>query len=90
MEITLSLPKHEFNDTPTKTQLDNALGDIITFLNKVAGGYLANGEYTVADQPLAALLNATVQLRGAKDLFQNNTAGLAVPRPGPVSMPGRG
>lgn len=84
MEIKLHLPEHSFNDTPTKTQLDNCLADITTFLNKVCGGYLASGEYSVADQPLGALLNATVQLKGAKELFAGNSnAGLAIPRPVP-------
>lgn len=87
MEIKLHLPEHSFNDTPTKTQLDNCLGDIVNFLNKTAGAYLASGEYSVADQSLTAFLNATVQLKGAKELFSGNSnAGLAVPQPGGPRM----
>ena len=90
MEITLSLPKHEFTDTPTKSQLDYALADIITFLNRVGGAYLANSEYTLTDAGINAMFNAAVHLKAAKDQFSSNTAGLAVPRVGgPQPVPGR-
>lgn len=90
MEITLHLPEQKFNDTPTKTQLDNLLNDIILFQTKLGGALLARGDYAITDQSLAAFLNATVQLKGAKDLFAGvSQAGTPQPQPGPTRVPSR-
>jgi len=91
MEIKLHLPEQDFNDTPTKTQLSNVLNDIITFQTRLGGFLLARGDYAITDQSLATLLNATVQLKAAKDLFDGvSTAGMPQPQQGrPQPVPGR-
>ena len=91
MEIELHLPEQKFSDTPTKTQLSNLLNDIITFQTRLGGFLLARGDYAITDQSLATLLNATVQLKAAKDLFDGvSTAGMPQPQPrGPQPVPGR-
>jgi hypothetical protein len=91
MEINLHLPEVSFSDRPTKTQLTNALNDHINFWNKIAGSLLASGDYAVTDQSLATLLNATVQFKAAKDLFDGvSTAGMAAPNPNVSQMQRRG
>ncbi len=82
MEINLNLPGHDYRgDIPTSSQLDEALGEIITFLNRVGGAYLATGKYKISDQAMNLMFNAGVQLQAAKDAFSSNTGGIAVPRP---------
>lgn len=91
MDIKLHLPEQDFSDTPTKTQLSNLLGEIITFQTRLGGFLLARGDYAITDPSLATLLNATVQLKAAKDLFDGvSTANMAQPGGGgPQRVPGR-
>jgi len=82
MEIKLNLDAQNFSDTPTKTQLSNLLGDLISFQTKTAGAILAKEEYSITDEPMGLWLNAIVALRRAKDGFDSvSTAGIAQPRP---------
>ena len=93
MEIKLHLDEQNFNDTPTKTQLSNLLGDLVDFQTKLGGLLLAKGDYAITDQSLASLLNTTVQLRAVKDLFDGvSRAGMAEPQPQNVTpmQPRRG
>lgn len=88
MEINLNLPEQKFSDTPTKTQLSNLLGDLISFQTRLAGAILAKQEYSVTDEPMGLWLNAIVALRRAKDGFDGvSVAGMAQPRPqGPQAV----
>lgn len=83
-EITLAEP-------PTKTQLVNLLHDVHKFLGRVGGALILDGSYTVADPPMGALFNGSIQLKAAADGFENghNASGLAVPQPGPQVVRGR-
>ncbi len=88
MEIKLQLDAQNFSDTPTKTQLSNLLGDLISFQTRTAGAILAKEEYSITDEPMGLWLNAIVALRRAKDGFDGvSTAGIAQPRPqGPQAV----
>lgn len=92
MEIKLHLDEQSFSDTPTKTQLSNLLGDLISFQTKTAGAILAKEEYSITDEPMGLWLNALVALRRAKDAFDGvSTAGMAVANPqGMAQVPRRG
>jgi hypothetical protein len=81
----LHLSEISFKETPTKSQLVNALRDIQTFLGRVGGSIIADGSYSIADQPVGVLLNASVALKQSADLFEAgpNASGLAVPGGGP-------
>ena len=83
----LHLDAIDFNQSPTKSQLVNLLRDIHGFLGRVGGSLILDGAYSVADPPLGAMLNATIQLKAAADQFEAgpNASGLALPQqaPGP-------
>ena len=87
----LHLPEMSFKETPTKTQLINCLRDVQTFLGRLGGSLIADGSYSIADQPMGVLLNASVALKQSADLFEAgpNAAGLAVPGAGPQVVRGR-
>jgi hypothetical protein len=88
MEISLHLPEQKFTDTPTKTQLSNLLGDLIKFQTRLGGFLLAREDYAITDPSLATLLNATVKLKAAKDLFDGvSTANMPQPTGGPQRVP---
>jgi hypothetical protein len=92
MEVkNLELEAISFSEAPTKSQLVNTLRDICTFLGRVGGALILDGSYTVADPPLGAMLNASIQLKASADQFENgpNASGLAVPQPGPQVVRGR-
>jgi hypothetical protein len=44
----LHLSEISFKETPTKSQLVNALNDIHTFLGRVGGSIIADGSYSSA------------------------------------------
>jgi hypothetical protein len=81
----LHLDAISFSEAPTKTQIVNTLRDIHTFLGRIGGALILDGSYSIADQPLGAMFNATIQLKASADQFENgpNAAGLAVPAGGP-------
>lgn len=83
MDITLKLEAQNWSErTPTKTQLENHMGDLSSYLNKLAGALLATGEFTIADQPIATVLNAAGALKAAKEQFAGaTTTGIVAPRP---------
>jgi hypothetical protein len=83
MDITLKLEAQNWSDrTPTKTQLENHMGELSSYLNKLAGALLATGEFTIADQPIATVLNAAGALKAAKEQFAGaTTTGIVAPRP---------
>jgi hypothetical protein len=89
MEIDLRLGAQNWSDrTPTKTQLENHMGDLSSYLNKLAGALLATGEFTIADQPIATVLNAAAALKAAKEQFAGaTTSGIVTPRPQPQMVP---
>lgn len=92
MEVPdLHLDAMDFKETPTKTQLVNAIRDTQKFLTRLGGSIIADGSYTIGDPAIGALLNGTIQLRAAADQFEAgpNNSGLAVPQPAPVPMPRR-
>lgn len=81
----LKLEAINFTTAPTKTQIVNTLRDIHTFLGRMGGVLVADGSYSIADQPLGVMLNASVALKQSADLFEAgpNASGLAVPQPAP-------
>jgi hypothetical protein len=81
----LHLDAIDFSEAPTKTQLVNTLRGIHEFLGRVGGALILDGSYSIADQPLGAMLNASIQLKASADQFEAgpNAAGLAVPAAGP-------
>lgn len=94
MELKIKFEAQDWSDrTPTKSQLENMLGDLSVFLNALGGSLLASGDFHIADNgpgnPVAALLNAAGAVKNAQTLFAgNSTSGLAVPQPGvPVRVP---
>ncbi len=92
MEVkNLELEAISFSDAPTKSQLTNALRDIHNFVGRMGGSLLMDGSYTIGDQAVGVMLNASVMLKQAADLFDAgpNAAGLAVPQGGPQVVRGR-
>lgn len=87
----LELEAVSFKDTPTKTQVVNMLRDIQKFLTRIGGVLIVDGSYSIGDEPVAILLNATIQLRAAADKFEAgpNQSGLAVPNPSLTRGPQR-
>jgi hypothetical protein len=83
--MELKLEAIAFTSAPTKTQLENAVRDIGTFLNKAVGAMLAEGHFTVTEQFIGVSLNAIVQLRQAQDAIAGQ-ANLALPQPGRPPM----
>ncbi len=85
----LHLEEIKFSDVPTQSQISNALRDIHRFLSRLGGVLLAAERHTTAEQSVGALLNGSIQLKAAADLFEQapNQAGLvhAMPAP-PASM----
>jgi hypothetical protein len=84
MEVKdLHLDAIDFNQAPTKTQLTNMLRDIHTFIGRVGGALIIAGDYSIADPPMGAMFNGSIQLKAAADQFDAgpNAAGLAVPQP---------
>lgn len=83
MEMKLKLDAIELTDTPTTTQMVNALRDIARFLSKCGGAMLAAEQNNIAEQSIGSMFNGTIQLRAAADFFEKgpNSAGLAVPQP---------
>ena len=81
----LQLDAISFNQAPTKSQLVNMLRDLHNFIGRVGGSLLMDGSYTIGDQAVGVMLNASVGLKQAADLFEQgpNAAGLAVPQGGP-------
>lgn len=81
----LHLGEITFTSAPTKTQTVNALRDISKFLGNIGGALILDGSYTVADQCLGTLLNASIQLKASAQAFDEgpNASGLAIPQPGP-------
>jgi hypothetical protein len=69
----------------------NALRSIHTFLGRVGGALMLDGSYSVADQPMGEMLNASIQLKKAEAMFEAgpNASGLAVPQPGPQVVRGQ-
>lgn len=92
MDMKLKLEAQDWSErTPTKTQLENHLGDLSIYLQKIAGALLATGEFTITEgeqnNPIAALLQTAGQAHRAKLLFAGtSTSGIAIPQPGPVPM----
>lgn len=92
MEVPdLKLDAITFTSAPTKSQLVYALRDISKFIGNVGGALILDGSYTVADQALGTMLNASIQLKACADGFDNgpSASGLAVPQPGPQVVRGR-
>jgi len=81
-------PEQSFNDVPTKTQLVNLCRDLNKFLQVIAASLVINGDYAVNDPPCGGLFNAATQLKACADMFEAgpNSAGLAVPQPGPMAV----
>lgn len=71
----LHLDAHDFTDVPTATQLANLLNDTNRFLSKVGGVLLATETNKITDQPVALLMNATIQLKAAADAFEAAASG---------------
>jgi hypothetical protein len=92
MEIKLKLEAQDWSErTPTKSQLENHLKDISSYLQAVAGALLATREFTITEgeqnNPVAALLQTAGQAYRASALFGGvHQSGIAVPQPGPVPM----
>ena len=80
----LKLDSIEFTQAPTKSQLVNALNDISTFISHMGGALILDDTYSVADQPLGEMLNASIMLKKAAAQFEAgpSASGLAVPQPG--------
>jgi hypothetical protein len=86
MEVQdLKLEAISFSAAPTKSQLVNMLRDITTFLGRVGGALILDGSYTIAEPPMGAMFNGSIQLKAAADGFEAgpNASGLAVPQGGP-------
>lgn len=86
MEVkNLELASISFSEAPTKSQIVNMLRDIHKFLGRVGGALILDESYSIADPPLGAMLNASIQLKASADQFEQgpNAAGLAVPQGGP-------
>lgn len=81
----LKLKEISFNQAPTKSQIVNTLRDMHEFIGRMGGSLLMDGSYTIGDQAVGVMLNASVALKQAADLFDAgpNAAGLAVPQAGP-------
>lgn len=69
----------EFTSAPTKTQFENACGDIEKFLNRMMGMMLADGTASAMDQYVGQVLTAANTLRQARDISAGS-AGLALPQ----------
>ncbi len=92
MEVkNLELAAVSFTEAPTKTQLVNLLRDIHKLIGRVGGSLLMDESYTIGDQAVGVMLNASVALKQAADLFEQgpNAAGLAIPAQGPQVVRGR-
>ena len=87
----LHLEEFSFSSAPTKTQLVNVLRSMHSFLSRVGGAVIADGQYTIADQALATMLNGSITLKAAADQFEAgpNQQGIvhAMPAP-PANMAG--
>ena len=71
MEVKdLKLDEISFSQPPTRTQIVNMLRDIHRFLSRVGGCVIQSEEFTVADQAVGAMLNATIQIKAASDVFE--------------------
>lgn len=83
----LQLDAISFSQAPTKSQLVNTLRAIHSFLAKMGGSLLMDESYTIGDQPMGVMLNASVMLKQAADQFDAgpSASGLAVPQP-PAGM----
>jgi hypothetical protein len=81
----LKLAEISFSAAPTRSQLVNMLRDIHKFLGNVGAALIMDGSYTIADQPLGAMLNASIQLKAASDQFDAGPSaqGLSEPRMAP-------
>lgn len=87
MELDIKLQAFDFSDrTPTKTQIENMCNDMSVFLQKLSGSLMATGEFSIKEQFLQHLFNATGGLLAAKDALGANTSGIAQPR-GPLPPP---
>lgn len=86
MEVKdLHLAEIHFTAPPTKSQLTNALRSIHEFIGKMGGALIIDGSYSIADPPMGAMFNGSIQLKAALDQFEGgpNGAGLAIPQGGP-------
>lgn len=86
MEVPdLHLAEIKFSAAPTKSQLSNMLRDISKFLGHIGAALILDGSYTIADPPMGAMLNGSIQLKASADQFDAgpNVAGLATPMPAP-------
>jgi hypothetical protein len=86
----LTLDAISFKESPTKSQLVNTLRDIHKFLSRMGGMMLADESYAISDQPLTTMMNASVQLKAAADMFEAgpNRDGLLQAMPAPPRNPG--
>jgi len=84
----LKLEAIHFTTAPTKSQITNTLRSIHDFLGKLGGALILDGSYSIADPPMGALFNGSIQLRQALDGFDNgpNAQGLSVPQMAPQVM----
>jgi hypothetical protein len=92
MEVRdLHLDEIHFTSAPTKTQLVNTLRDIHKFLGQVGASLIFDGSYTIAEQALGTMFNASIQLKASADQFEAgpNASGLQVPQAGPMAVPVR-
>jgi hypothetical protein len=81
----LHLEEIKFSTPPTKSQIVNCLRDIFKFINRMGGALILDESYNIADPPMGAMLNGSIQLKAAEDQFEAgpNVAGLATPMPAP-------
>lgn len=88
----LKLDAISFSQAPTRSQIVNCLRDISKFLGQMGGSLILDGSYTVADQQMGAMLNASIQLKASADQFDQspNSAGLSTPQIAPQVMRPRG
>lgn len=77
---TLKLDAIEFRESPTKSQLINALDSIHKFTSECIGSLMVSKEYGAEDVNIHVLINAVSALVAAKNHW-NGQSNLSIPQP---------